>query len=92
MLTTDSCKHFDLASILFKAQTRMLEIKSNFRGMHKNNSCRPCGAANETQEHILELCPSIHLDNTYIVKKSDLFTKNTQELVRTVAKVTHCPS
>ena len=40
-------------STIFKAITRMLDIKHNFRGKYSDNICRGCGTTEETQEHVL---------------------------------------
>ena len=44
------------ASTIFKAQTRMLDIKNNYSGKHNDLTCRKCGEPTETQEHILDEC------------------------------------
>ena len=60
-------------SHIFKARTRMLDIKNNFRGKYENLTCGACKNAPETQQHILEECPNIHINDEYIVKKDDVF-------------------
>ena len=54
------------ASTIFKARTRMLDVKNNYRGKHNNVTCRKCGETTETQEHILDECKGIHTNNTTI--------------------------
>ena len=75
------------ASIIFKARTRMLEVKNNFRNMFNNNTCRLCGAENETQAHILQECPQIHKDTTTKVTREDLFNNNINNLKETAHKI-----
>ena len=48
------------ASTIFKARTRMIDIKNNFRNKYNDLLCRVCNKADETQEHVLENCPVIH--------------------------------
>jgi hypothetical protein len=44
------------ASIIFRARTRMLKTKDNYKGAFKDMSCRGCNKVPETQQHILETC------------------------------------
>ena len=45
------------ASTIFKAWTRMPNVKNNYRYNHLNTECRMCKNAMETQKHILGECP-----------------------------------
>ena len=45
------------ASTIFKACTKMLQVKNNYKNAHKNLTCRACQKENETQEHVLTACP-----------------------------------
>ncbi len=73
------------ASTIFKARTRMLDVKNNFRGKYKSTECRLCKAETETQEHILEKCTIIHdTKNIPKIKKEELFNNdNTHHLKQT---------
>ena len=51
------------ASIIFKARTRMLDIKANFKNKYQQLKCRMCNEPIEAQEHILETCPGLHTTN-----------------------------
>ena len=73
-------------SHIFKARTRMLDIKNNFRGKYENLTCRACKNAPETQQHILEECPSIHINDDYIVKKRRYIWHRKKELEKKTAK------
>jgi hypothetical protein len=76
------------ASTIFKARTRMLAVKNNYRGMFSDIICRKCGSEQETQEHILEKCKTIHKDNSLIVTKYDIFKDfNMQETSRIASKI-----
>ena len=44
------------ASTIFKARTRMLDIKQNYKNKYPNPICRMCNIEPETQTHILEKC------------------------------------
>ena len=75
------------ASIIFKARTRMLDIKDNFRNKHRTDICRKCGTEKETQKHVLEDCPDIHTGEDTKVSKDDIFTDNTDKLRQTADKI-----
>jgi hypothetical protein len=75
------------ASTIFKARTRMLDVKNNFRGKHQNNVCRGCGNQNETQEHILEECNQIHPNEDCKVKKEEIFDEAPQKLKEIAKKI-----
>ena len=76
------------ASIIFKARTRMLNIKSNYKNGNKDNlKCRMCEKEEETQEHVLEDCEKlIHTfdDKIYI---EEIFSENTTKLIQTAKKI-----
>ena len=75
------------ASTIFKARTRMLEVKNNFRGKYNDNKCRLCEQTDETQEHILENCGKIHQDENTQVRKQDIFEEDVKNLEETVKKI-----
>ncbi len=71
------------ASTIFKARTRMLDVKNNYRGKFNDNICRMCNAAVETQDHILETCPNIHQHDQTKITNTNIFDENTTELGNT---------
>ena len=75
------------ASTIFKARTRMIEVKNNFRNKYNDQSCRACGETVETQEHVLESCPAIHLTEDTKVRHQDLFQGTSDELKGTARKI-----
>ncbi len=78
------------ASILFKARTRMLEIKQNYKQKYKDNmTCRACKTEEETQTHILEECTTIHVNTRTKVTKTDIFTENIGKLRGTAKKISN---
>ena len=64
------------ASIIFKARTRMLDVKNNFRNKYKDTECRLCRVEKETQEHILMECSKLHQDESTKVNLDDIFSPN----------------
>ena len=77
------------ASTIFKARTRMLDIKENYRGKYTDNKCRACKQEPETQEHILESCTKIHDNHTTHVTKDEIFDEDITTLRNTTNKINH---
>ena len=75
------------ASIIFKARTRMLDIKENYRGKYTDNKCRLCKDEVETQEHILENCRIIHNNETTKITTTEIFDEDIEILISTVTKI-----
>ena len=75
------------ASTIFKARTRMLDIKNNYthRGKYKDTKCRKCTETVESQEHVLETCTGIHDDDTTKITINHIFDSNPTNL-KTAAK------
>ena len=67
-------------SLIFKARTRMIKVKGNYKNGHPDLTCRMCGEREESQVHILEECPEMHKDNAIKVPKHQLFNENTSTL------------
>ena len=76
------------ASTIFKARTRMLQVKNNYKNAHKNLTCRACQKENETQEHVLTACPVIHNNPNNKIEKYELFSENPEDLKLTYHKLT----
>ena len=71
----------DQVSLIFKAKSRMLDIKNNFRNKYTNLECRACGKAIETQSHVLEMCEVIHKNDVKNkITHEELFQSNPQKL------------
>ena len=75
------------ASTIFKARSRMLKIKGNYKNGYTDLKCRMCKNELETQTHILEECPKIHPDDSTKVPKCLLFTENTGTLREVSIKI-----
>ena len=62
------------AKFLFKIRSRMLDVRTNFEGLYKNNLiCQVCMSHTDTQELILS-CSA--LGNNNQIKYNDIFSKN----------------
>ena len=72
-------------SLIFKARTRMIKAKGNYKNGHPDLTCRLCRKETETQKHILEECISMHDNDASKVLKHQLFNEDTDTL-RQVAK------
>ena len=77
------------ASIIFKARTRMLDVKNNFRGKYKDTKCQKCPENIETQEHVLETCHGIHTDPSTKITTNEIFENDTKKLKTTSTKITN---
>ena len=74
-------------SLIFKARTRMLKVKSNYKNGHPNLTCKMCKTEEETQTHILEECPVVHPDETNKIPKHQLFSEDTGTLREIAIKI-----
>ena len=72
-------------SLIFKARSRMLKVKCNYKNGFHDLTCRLCKMGEETQTHILEECLALHLNDSNKVPKHQLFNEDTDAL-RQVAK------
>ena len=73
-------------SILFKARTRMTDIKGNYKNKYEDNTCRLCKNDIETQDHIFENC-GVTKQNKLEVKKDLLFSQNRAIQKITISKI-----
>ena len=75
------------ASTIFKARTRMLPAKNNYRNKHRNHTCRACGELVESQKHVLEDCEILHLVGEYKVYNKEIFSDNPNKLRTTATNI-----
>ena len=75
------------ASTSFKARTRMLPVKNNYRNKYRNHTCRACGVPVETQKHVLEDCEVLHLVGEYKVYNKEIFSDNPNKLRTTATNI-----
>ncbi len=73
-------------STIFKARTRMIDVKNNFRGKYKDTTCRMCKNQLENQEHVLTECHNIHKDNTTKIYTNDIFEEDPNKLKKNCEK------
>ena len=75
------------ASTIFKARTRMLRVKCNYKKMYQDTICRICHKEEENQEHILEHCTEIDRQGIGKVTTRDIFDEETEKLRETAKKI-----
>ena len=73
-------------SCIFKARTRMLNVKSNFKNGHQEHKCRACKQKEETQTHVLEECHKLN-DKHQKITKEMIFSENIEELRKTAKAI-----
>ena len=66
-------------STIFKARSRMLKVKCNYKNGYKDLTCRACGLKEETQTHVLEECTKINEGEQQVTKEM-IFTEDTKKL------------
>ena len=76
------------ARAIFIARTRMIKVKTNYKNMYTNTICRGCGLKEETQQHVLEECTSIHTQDNLITTTSQLFSNDPTKTKPTSNKLT----
>ena len=74
-------------SLIFKARTRMLKFKGNYKNGYPNLTCRICKQAEETQTHVLEECPVLHPDDNNKIPKHQVFSGDAGTLRNTADKI-----
>ena len=73
-------------STIFRARSRMLEVKTNYKNKYRDNlKCRACKEAEETQLHVLQECDILHVDETTKIKYDDIFEDEDIPTLRTTA-------
>ena len=64
------------ARAIFMARTRMIKVKTNYKNMYTHTISRVCGLKEETQQHVLEECTSIHTQDNLITTTNQLFSND----------------
>ena len=72
-------------SLIFKARSRMIKVKGNYKNGHPDLLCRMCKIEEETQGHVLDECQALHPNDAIKVPISSLFNEDTDTL-RQIAK------
>ena len=76
------------ASMIFKARTRMLKVKDNYKTQFKKEGlmCRACKKEQETQNHILYQCHALHTSEKTKVNANEIFSERSIKLLSETAK------
>ena len=73
-------------STIFKARTRMLKVKGNYKNACTNLNCRLCNDKEETQTHILEECKCLN-EKEKIITKQMIFNEDVEQLKSTTKAI-----
>jgi hypothetical protein len=65
----------------------MFVVKNNYRNKYPDLVCWGCGKNDETQQHVLEECETIHQTNTPGVTKRRIFTEDIKTLKETAKQI-----
>ena len=79
-------------SILFKARTRMLDVKANYKNKYKDQICRLCKKENETQIHVLTQCEvtkekKLTIDYDMLSAYSNIIAKSVAENIQKITEL-----
>ena len=75
------------ASTIFKTRTRMIKVKGNYKNGHPDQTCRACKAGEETQNHALAECQTLHPSGLPPKKTMNPFSENTNVLKTTARNI-----
>ena len=65
---------------IFKARTRLLQVRNNYWVAYENNTCSMCKSSVEIQKHILCDCPQIHNTRITKVNNDEILSQNVRIL------------
>lgn len=65
----------------------MLDVKNNYKGKYRDTLCRMCKNQNETTEHVLQNCTTIHPDDTNKIQLKDIYEDNYLKLKTITEKI-----
>ena len=74
------------ASMIFKARSRMLEVKNNYKKKYRNHMCRLCNNKEEDQTHVLQECPALEKFNLKKATLENIFSED----IRTLKETSTC--
>jgi len=76
-----------IASNIFIARTRMIEVKRNYKNKFENLNCRFCYQEEETQQHVLEKCTGINRSEFPEITTEEIFKDNGKDYPKTAEKI-----
>ena len=68
------------ASTIFKARTRMIKVKANYKNEYPDQTCRACKIEIETQQHALNECAVLNPTPPASNDSTELFCNDTEQL------------
>ena len=75
------------ASLVFKARTRMIKVKGNYKNGYPDQTCRACKSMPESQPHVLLECKALHPRGKPQENEMDPFSKNLNVLKETAINI-----
>ena len=67
-------------STIFKARTRMIKVKGNYKNEYPDQTCRACKKYAETQQHALKECEILNPVTSASTETDMLFSDDTEQL------------
>ncbi len=69
----------------------MIECKGNYKNKYKdkNLNCWFCEITEERQNHVLEECNKLHINEQTKIRTDEIFNEDPQELKRRALKLQH---
>ena len=74
-------------SVIFKTRARMIKVKGNYINGSTDLTCRACKSTTETQQHVLQECPTLHPYGKPQNNEMDPFSKDINVLKETAKNV-----
>ena len=72
---------------IYNARTMMLNVNGNYHNRSTDPNYRACGNTTETQEHMLEECPTLTDDKNERITTTDIFETKIGKLKSTANKI-----
>ena len=74
------------AKTIFTYRSRMMKVKTNYKGSYKDYNCRFCDKHEETQKHIIEDCTEFPMEGDKL-RESDIFEEDPIKLKKISVKL-----
>ena len=72
--------------LIFKLRSRVTNVRMNFKGMHEEWTCQVCQEDNETQEHIVQECKKINVNDLEKIEYEKIYHGNVEEMLKIARK------
>ena len=72
--------------LIFKLRSRVTNVRMNFKGMHEEWTCQVCQEDNETQEHIVQECKKMNINDLEKIEYEKINHGNVEEMLKIARK------